>query len=181
VSSAYRLKDVSVRSLRGITVDIPRGGITCVVGPSQAGKSTLLELLAGMLALDSGRLWRAPGLHRLFHHGQAWTHAPRGADRLAAVRRMLANRPDVLLLDEPTKQIDEPSAVQLGALLAAAETTVVMATHDHSLTRRLGGSALVVADGTAEWQPAATIDYLAIQEATVDVLRDVRLRQGSGC
>ena len=35
--------------LRDVSLDVPRGGITCVVGPNGAGKSTLLATISGLL------------------------------------------------------------------------------------------------------------------------------------
>ena len=35
--------------LRGVSLQVPEGGITCVVGPNGAGKSTLLSAVSGLL------------------------------------------------------------------------------------------------------------------------------------
>jgi len=35
--------------LRGVSLQVPEGGITCVVGPNGAGKSTLLSAISGLL------------------------------------------------------------------------------------------------------------------------------------
>ena len=45
-----------VRALRDITATIPDGGITGVVGPDAAGKTTLLRLIAGLLLPQAGRI-----------------------------------------------------------------------------------------------------------------------------
>ncbi len=42
--------------LTGISCDIPRGGITALVGANGAGKSTLLSLIARLLPLQSGAI-----------------------------------------------------------------------------------------------------------------------------
>ena len=42
--------------LRGIDLDIPRGGFACVVGPSGCGKTTLLRLIAGLVMPDAGEV-----------------------------------------------------------------------------------------------------------------------------
>ena len=41
-------------ALRGITLEIPRGSFTCIVGPSGHGKSTLMHLLGGLDRPSSG-------------------------------------------------------------------------------------------------------------------------------
>lgn len=42
--------------LTDITVDIPRGGITALVGANGAGKSTLLSLIARLMPIQSGKI-----------------------------------------------------------------------------------------------------------------------------
>jgi ABC-type multidrug transport system ATPase subunit len=44
------------RVLRGVDLDVPRGGFAVVTGPNGSGKTTLLRLLAGLLAQTAGEL-----------------------------------------------------------------------------------------------------------------------------
>ncbi len=53
----YGQGDTSVRALAGVTVDIPAGRFTAIMGPSGSGKSTLLHCLAGLDSLTSGEVW----------------------------------------------------------------------------------------------------------------------------
>ena len=46
----------AVRALDGITLDIPSGQFTAIMGASGSGKSTLLHCLAGLDELSSGRV-----------------------------------------------------------------------------------------------------------------------------
>ena len=46
--------ETTVRALDGVSVDIPAGRFTAVMGPSGSGKSTLLHCLAGLDTLTSG-------------------------------------------------------------------------------------------------------------------------------
>ena len=42
--------------MRHVSLTIPKGGLTVIIGPSGIGKSTLLKLLLGLYRQDSGRL-----------------------------------------------------------------------------------------------------------------------------
>jgi heme exporter protein A len=44
------------RVLRGVDLDVPRGGFVLVTGPNGSGKTTLLRLVAGLLAPTRGEL-----------------------------------------------------------------------------------------------------------------------------
>ncbi len=42
--------------LKDVSIDVPEGGITCVVGPNGAGKSTMLATISGLLRPRSGEI-----------------------------------------------------------------------------------------------------------------------------
>jgi putative ABC transport system ATP-binding protein len=44
----YGEGDTAVDALRGVSIDVPRGQLTAVMGPSGSGKSTLMHILAGL-------------------------------------------------------------------------------------------------------------------------------------
>ena len=74
----------------GVDIDIARGKVTAIMGPSGTGKTTLLKLIGGQLQPDSGTVWvegqsvaslNEAGLHRmrcqmgmLFQSGALFTH-----------------------------------------------------------------------------------------------------------
>jgi ABC-type branched-subunit amino acid transport system ATPase component len=45
--------------LRGVSLEVPDGGIACVVGPNGAGKSTLMATISGLLRPRLGTIWTA--------------------------------------------------------------------------------------------------------------------------
>ncbi|HEY3185941.1 MAG TPA: ABC transporter ATP-binding protein [Solirubrobacteraceae bacterium] len=48
VTRRYGDGEAAVHALRGVTIDVPPGQFTAVMGPSDSGKSTLMHLLAGL-------------------------------------------------------------------------------------------------------------------------------------
>lgn len=53
----YGSGETAVWALDEVTVGIPAGRFTAIMGPSGSGKSTLMHCLAGLDRLDSGRVW----------------------------------------------------------------------------------------------------------------------------
>jgi putative ABC transport system ATP-binding protein len=53
----YGAGPAAVTALDGVSIEIPAGSFTAVMGPSGSGKSTLLHCLAGLDTVTSGRVW----------------------------------------------------------------------------------------------------------------------------
>src|SRR5438132_81848 len=74
-----------------------------------------------------------------------------GEQQRVAIARALANRPRVLLADEPTGNLDSTRAHELLALLREMVTTdaltVLMVTHDHELARTFADRIILMKDG----------------------------------
>lgn len=54
VKKYYKMGEVNIKALDGITFSIEKGEFVIVVGPSGAGKSTVLNILGGMDAASNG-------------------------------------------------------------------------------------------------------------------------------
>jgi putative ABC transport system ATP-binding protein len=55
----YGSGQAAVTALDGVSIEIPAGSFTSVMGPSGSGKSTLLHCMAGLDSADSGQVWIA--------------------------------------------------------------------------------------------------------------------------
>jgi putative ABC transport system ATP-binding protein len=57
ITKIYGQGQAAVTALGGVTMDIPAGSFTAVMGPSGSGKSTLMHCMAGLDSVTSGQLW----------------------------------------------------------------------------------------------------------------------------
>jgi putative ABC transport system ATP-binding protein len=60
VSRIYGKGAGAVHALRGVSITLPYGSFTAVMGPSGSGKSTLLQTAAGLDRPTTGRAWIGP-------------------------------------------------------------------------------------------------------------------------
>ena len=44
----------AVEVLRGVSMEVPKGAVVCIIGPSGSGKSTLLRCINGLVPIDGG-------------------------------------------------------------------------------------------------------------------------------
>jgi putative ABC transport system ATP-binding protein len=57
VSKTYRIEEMTVRALDGVSLEVESGGLVAVMGPSGCGKTTLLNTLSGLDSIDSGEIF----------------------------------------------------------------------------------------------------------------------------
>jgi putative ABC transport system ATP-binding protein len=57
VTKQFRLGDARVEALKGIDLEIPKGGYISIMGPSGSGKSTLFNMIGGLDKPSSGRVF----------------------------------------------------------------------------------------------------------------------------
>ncbi|HQE70548.1 MAG TPA: ATP-binding cassette domain-containing protein, partial [Atopobiaceae bacterium] len=56
VRKTYRMGDIEVRAVDGMDFEIEQGEFCVIVGPSGAGKTTVLNMLGGMDSATSGTI-----------------------------------------------------------------------------------------------------------------------------
>jgi len=102
--------------VRDVDLQIARGEIVTLIGPNGGGKSTTAKAILGLIEVDRGKLWRAPGVRIGYVPQQLtidWTF-PLSVRRLmsltarqseAAIRRLLAEVGIPHLIDAPVQSL----------------------------------------------------------------------------
>lgn len=87
-------------------------------------------------------------------------HLSFGQRRRAAVATVLAMEPDILVLDEPSSNLDPASRRELAEVLLALDVTVLMITHDLPYALQLCPRSVILSEGRIE-ADAPTAQLLA--------------------
>ena len=91
-----------------------------------------------------------------------------GQRRSAAIACVLAMEPDILLLDEPSANLDARARRGLIEILKRFRHTIILATHDFDMARELCERSVILADGVvaADGPTRALLDDVEIMEKT---------------
>lgn len=208
----YRMGDTLIRAVDGVTMSVKAGEFVALLGTSGSGKSSVLNLIAGLDSPTSGsvivqlrnlsELSRQELAHyRLHTVGMVFqsfnliasmtlaenvelpmrfaeidrgkrndlvraaltqvglqarmNHRPSqlsgGEQQRAALARALINRPQLLLADEPTGNLDSRTGTEIMNMISEFNRqlgmTVVMVTHERALAERYAQRLIFLADG----------------------------------
>jgi cobalt/nickel transport system ATP-binding protein len=91
-------------------------------------------------------------------------HLSFGQRRRVAVATVLAMKPEILVLDEPSSNLDPASRRELADILRSLEITMIMVTHDLPYAYELCERALILSGGV-----------IAADGKTKDLLMDIEL------
>jgi putative ABC transport system ATP-binding protein len=125
-----------------------------LISTMSAAENINLALAFGGLGMAE-RKKRAAELLKRVGLAERATHRPSelsgGEQQRVAIARALANRPRVLLADEPTGNLDSKRAEELLTLLREMverdQLTIMMVTHDHELAARFADHIILMKDG----------------------------------
>ena len=90
-------------------------------------------------------------------------HLSFGQRRRVAVATVLAMRPEILVLDEPTSNLDPASRRELADVLRSLDVTVLLVTHDLPYALELCERSVVLSDGSIV-ADGSTSDVLSDEE-----------------
>jgi putative ABC transport system ATP-binding protein len=211
IAKTYRLGEVNVEALAGVSLSIPRRRFAVVVGPSGSGKTTLLNMIGCIDEPSAGEVevcgeaiakleddalsdFRAKNIGFIFQNfnlipvlstyenveypllltdtpakerreatlaileavGLADQREQRpnqlsgGQRQRVAIARALVKRPEIVLADEPTANLDSKTGLQIIELMkrmqAQAATTFVFSSHDPQIKAH-AEETFVISDG----------------------------------
>ena len=199
-AKTYTVGEITTTALKDVSLEIPQGSFTCIVGPSGHGKSTLMHLIGGLDRPSVGKVYigdmeishisnkdlarlRAKRVGFVFQFfnllqgltaienveiammlagvpepeqrvraeellalvglsekaGSKPSQLSGGQQQRVAIARALANDPDILLMDEPTGNLDSVAEAEVLNLLQTLHRqgkTVVLVTHSDEVAKR---------------------------------------------
>jgi len=97
-----------------------------------------------------------------------------GEQQRVAIARALVNRPELLLADEPTGNLDPDNSKEIMGLLSRINlsgTTIVMATHDRGIVDQMQRRVVEIKEGRIV-RDAETASYREIPSAPVEISED---------
>jgi ABC-type lipoprotein export system ATPase subunit len=229
----YRMGETVIRAVDGVNLDVRTGEFVALLGSSGSGKSSVMNLIAGLDRPTSGsvvvhgrdlaQLSREELAHYRLHtvgmvfqsfnliasmtlaenvelpmrfaeidRGKRDTmarealtrvglqarmnHRPSelsgGEQQRAALARALINRPQLLLADEPTGNLDSRTGTEIMNMVREFNQqlgmTVVMVTHERALAERYAQRLIFLADGKVVGEEAAAHPLATVEQATAE-------------
>jgi len=225
----YRMGETLIRAVDGVTLEVRTGEFVALLGSSGSGKSSVLNLIAGLDRPTSGsvivqnrdlaKLSREElAKHRLHVVGMVFqsfnliasmtlaenvelplrfaevdrsqrqslsrealervglrarmNHRPSelsgGEQQRASLARALINRPQLLLADEPTGNLDSHTGTEIMEMVRQFNRelgmTIVMVTHERALAKRYAQRMIFLADGKLIDDQSNTPAVIALHE-----------------
>lgn len=127
-----------------VSIVLSSGSKIGLMGQNGCGKSTLLRMLCGLFPCSEGEIDIPPHI-RITYVPQVVPESSSlsglrrsgGESLYQALSEAFAQKPDVLLLDEPSNHLDQQHRAGLLRLINAYSGTLIIASHDDALLRRM--------------------------------------------
>jgi polar amino acid transport system ATP-binding protein len=167
-------------AIDGVSVQVNKGEVMCLIGPSGSGKSTLLRCTNALETVDGGKVL-FDGVPLPTDEVEARNKANNfpsglsgGQQQRVAIARALAMEPEVMLFDEPTSALDPETigeVLNVMKRLAEEGMTMVVVTHEMAFARRVANWVVVFDHGkVVEQGPPGQIFENPTCERTRDFL-----------
>jgi ABC transport system ATP-binding/permease protein len=121
--------------------------------PDLTGRETLADYAGEDVWADDAQTRRALGAAMLDQFGLDPERSPAGLsggeERRAALARLFASEPDLMMLDEPTNHLDIEAIELLEKKLAGYPGAVLVVSHDRRFLERIATAAIWLRDGVA--------------------------------
>jgi len=150
-ATLLRVSDLCIHTLEGralardLNLSLGRERVA-VVGRNGVGKTSLIRVLAGRQAPTTGTVHRY-GSVALVDQDLDQGESSGGERRRAAIERALERCPELLILDEPSEDLDEVGRRWLGHRLRAWRGGLIVVSHDPDLLRSFGDFFVVEESG----------------------------------
>lgn len=132
--------------------------------------------IATSIEVQGGEMTASQLVERLgFTRERAWTEVGKlsgGERRRLQLIRLLMGGPNVLLMDEPTNDLDTDTLAAMEDLLDGWPGTLIVVSHDRYLLERVTDHQVAVLDGKVRDLPGGVDEYLALR-ATQNVVEEV--------
>ena len=160
----------SVAIIKGVSFNLTAGESMAIIGPSAAGKTTLIRLLIGTLAPAAGTVrldgadvftWQREDFGRYVGYlpqgydteiGDGGQHLSGGQRQLIGLARAMYGNPRFVVLDEPNSNLDgdaEQALIRGLETLKTQGATVILVSHRPTLVQGVD-KVLLLRDGAAE-------------------------------
>ena len=135
--------------LRELNLQLSRGDRVALVGRNGVGKSSLFRVLTGERAPNSGtiRRWGTRAVVGQNAASSSAEHSPGQAQR-RRLEAALATEPDLLLLDEPSHDLDSDGVQWLANRLARWRGALLVVSHERRLLRAFEDFFVIAESGS---------------------------------
>lgn len=203
IALGYRKNDQTNVILQDVSFDVPEKSLTCILGPSGVGKSSLLRVIAGLDNLDftchkrsnkaeiSQNVDNAIAEVGLTYAINAMPHELSGgmAQRVN-LARAIARQPKLILMDEPFSALDpiirQQMQLMTREIIDHHHTSVVMITHDIDEALAIADQVILLGNRPANivgrWDIVSSYpreNLLLLNEIHVDILKTLQRNENN--